>query len=151
MKKINLIGAFLLFGASAVNLHAPSAPFIEYKEKIADVVEVESEWDTFIRALVFVESSGNTLAVGTKDDYGVLQITPIYVAEANRIVGYERYVHESCFDSLYSIEIFNVVNGRHNPERCFDVAIRLHNPNAGAWYKERILNKYNELKNENNL
>ena len=49
------------------------------------------EWDVLIMAMCEVESGSNPNAVGSKDDIGVLQITPIYVEEANRILGRDVY------------------------------------------------------------
>ena len=138
MKKISLSVATLLLSRTL------SAPLVSGDAPVFVEPHVTSQWDVFIEALIWVESGGNEKAIGTKDDYGVLQITPVYVEEANRIVGYEKYYHEECFDRDYSIEIFNVVNGYYNPDKDFDIAIKLHNPKAGEWYRERILNKYNE-------
>lgn len=43
------------------------------------------EWNLFLRALIQVESGGNSMAIGKNNDGGILQITPIYVEEVNRL------------------------------------------------------------------
>lgn len=102
--------------------------------------------DLFIEAIIYVESRGDINAIGTNNDTGVLQITPIYVAEANQIIGVKgHYTINDCFDKNKSIEIFKVVNSYHNPTRDFYKAITLHNPGAGPEYAHKIITKYNEL------
>src|SRR5574344_492169 len=53
-----------------------------------------TEWDILVSALIQVESSGDTLAVGKTNDVGALQLTPIYVADVNRILKEEHYTLE---------------------------------------------------------
>lgn len=104
------------------------------------------DWGLFIQALIWVESRGVHDAVGRDDDCGVLQIRPIYVHEANRIKGYEAYDLEDRFDRERSIEMFNVVNGRHNPDLDFRKAAKLHNPGGGDDYYGRIIDRYEQLR-----
>lgn len=112
-------------------------------------IEVD-DWKIFKRALMFVESSHKTDAVGTKDDVGVLQITPIYVREVNRIIGEQRYTLEDRFDIDKSLEMFEIMNQRYNPERCIMKAIHIHNPKAPESYKRSVLREYSRLKRLSN-
>ena len=105
-----------------------------------------SEWDVFVMALIEVESKGDTFAVGKTNDAGILQITPIYVKDVNRILGEQRYCLEDRFDAEKSIEMFNIMQAHYNKEQDINMAIKLHNPRAGAWYKERILSQIEILK-----
>lgn len=104
------------------------------------------EWDVLIMAMCEVESGSNPNAVGSKDDIGVLQITPIYVEEANRILGRDVYSLADRFNITYSLEMFEIVNSHHNPEKDVEKAIKLHNPNAPRSYRTKILNKIRDIK-----
>lgn len=76
-----------------------------YVERYNDNVD----WDAFIKALIWVESKGDSNAVGSSDDVGVLQVTPVLVQECNRILGNTYYKLEDRRDSLKSVEMFNVI------------------------------------------
>lgn len=117
------------------------APTDSYAEK-----SEYDEWDELVDALIQVESEGNPSAISTKGAAGVLQLMPVFVKDANRIIGEEVYTLDDRFDIEKSIAMFNVVQGHYNPERDIEKAIRLHNPGAGAWYEKRVKDKINELK-----
>lgn len=112
---------------------------------ISDTV-FRTEWEIFLEALIYTESRGDSQAVGRTDDVGILQITPVYVREVNRILREERYTLEDRRDSLKSLEMFHVVQDYWNPERDIARAIRLHNPGAGPWYAERIHARMNTIR-----
>jgi hypothetical protein len=106
-----------------------------------------TEWHLFIDALIYVESAGREYIIGPHNDVGILQITPIFVEEVNRILGERKYTLEDRLDKYKSIEMFNVLNDKYNPERCFTKAIKLHNPRAGEGYRLKVLNEYLKLIN----
>ena len=106
------------------------------------------DWHLFIDAIMYVESGHNESAVGQTNDAGVLQITPIYVEEANRILGQKKYTLSDRFDRYKSIEMFTVVNERYNPEKSFYKAMRLHNPLAPESYRKAILKQYYKLRQQ---
>lgn len=108
---------------------------------------IDSNWDILTEAIIWVESRGNEAAVGQKDDIGVLQIRPIFVQEANRIIGFEKYSLDDRYSRDRSIEIWNVVQQRHNPNCDHFIAIDIHNPNAPNNYVNQIIMEYNALKN----
>mgnify|MGYP000851668701 FL=1 len=110
------------------------------KEKTYD------KWKTFIKALIQVESRGDSNAVGTKDDVGVLQITPVYVKEVNRILGRDEYHLNDRYSSVKSLQMFGILQDYYNPNHSIEKAIKLHNPTANIDYHDKIINKIKEIK-----
>ena len=100
----------------------------------------------FIQSIIHIESKGNPFAQGSKNDVGVLQITPICVKEANRILGYARFTLEDRFSHKKSVEIFNIIQGHHNPAFNHERACKIWNPGAGKSYTEKILKEYEKRK-----
>ena len=123
---------------------AKPAPTFHYKDSIA-------EWEIFLLALIEVESGNNPNAIGKTNDGGVLQITPIYVREANRIQSDKVFTLEDRFDIQKSLEMFNVMNDRYNKDRDIEKAIKLHNPHAPASYRAKILKKMEEVEKRENV
>lgn len=73
-------------------------------------------YESFLRAIIQVESQGDVNAYNPDEDArGLLQIRPIMLNEINRIVGFDKYTLQDCFDSTKSIEMFWIVQGYHNP------------------------------------
>lgn len=97
-----------------------------------------SVWEVLVEAIIQTESEGNPNAVGLTKDAGLFQITPIYVKDANRIVGEERYSLQDRFSPDKSHEMFSIVQAHYNPGKNIDKAIRLHNPGAGKWYGDKV-------------
>ena len=87
-------------------------------------------------AIAMTESMFRTDAVGTKHDSGILQITPIYVADVNRITGCD-YDIEDAFDTAASLRMFEALQAHYNPERDIDKAIYYHNKSKS--YKRRVM------------
>ena len=74
-----------------------------------------SKWDTFVDAVIYVESRGNDSAVGDNGKaVGCLQIHPIMVREVNRLLAkYDiptTYTLEDRYSREKSIEMFNIVS-----------------------------------------
>lgn len=109
------------------------------------VVPLE-EWELMIQALIIVESEGNPLATGKTNDVGILQITPVYIAEVNRILGKHIYTLEHRTDIEKSIEMFEIYQSHHNPHKDIVRAIKIHNPRAGQWYLDKVLLEFTNLK-----
>lgn len=111
-----------------------------------------SEWQVMKLAIAKTESEFNPSAVGKTDDWGILQITPIYVKEVNRILGEERYTHEDAFDPEKSMDMFTVMQNHYNPKSDVDRAIRSHNPTASNAYSVKVrknmefIRRYEELR-----
>lgn len=112
------------------------------EEKIKEVyVEGEEldEWTILQMAIAKTESEYNPEAMGSSGDLGVFQITEIFVHEANRLLGKEVYNHLDAFDIERSIEMFNVVQEGHNPDKSISKAIAVHNPGGNSiGYGKRV-------------
>lgn len=120
-------------------------------EEITEVVEVNQDsldWETFTKALIWVESRGDSKAVGSKDDVGVLQITPILVEDCNRILKNEGFTLEDRLDSLKSVEMFNIIQDHYNPQHDYHWALKLWNSGAPLSYHRKVMDKFNEIKNQ---
>ena len=113
---------------------------------IEEMVKVRSDWDIFIEALIQIESGGDSLAVGSKDDVGVLQITPILLIDANRILGYEKYKLNDRYSKIKSIEIFNIIQNYYNEDLDFHFALKVWNSKAPLSYHNKVMEKFNRLK-----
>lgn len=111
----------------------------------------ETEWIVFVKALILVESEGNRLAIGKAASLGILQITPIYVKDVNRIIGESKFTLVDRTDIYKSLEMFEIYQSYYNPKKDINKAIKLHNPGAGSEYKQKILNKMALLKNGKNI
>lgn len=124
MRKVGII----LLLALSCNRYIP--------QEIQEVqVDTLSDWQVLQMAIIMTESRFNPSAVGTSNDYGVMQITPIYVKEVNRIAGTD-YSHEDAFDIDKSLEMFALMQDYHNPDHLTDRALSLHN--KGAFYPKRV-------------
>ena len=102
-------------------------------------------WNAFISAVSFVESGGDDTAVGTRNDVGRLQITPILLKDANRIVGFEKYSLGDRTDAAKSIEIWNVIQDHYNPDHDMQLALKIWNPRAPLSYHREIMAEYGRL------
>lgn len=123
----------------------------DFNNEKADVLKQEikkepSEWDIFVEALIQVESEGKADAVGKTNDVGILQITPIYVKDVNRILGEDKYDLSCRTDTEKSLEMFEILQGHYNPSKSIDKAIKLHNPKAPQSYRIKIMNKMEIIK-----
>ena len=110
-----------------------------------------SEWDMFTLALMKVESNYEPTAVSSVGAKGYFQMTPIYVAEVNR-VHKTNYVYEEVVKSFdLSYEVFTLMQEAHNEEYNMDEALRLHNGDH-KWYRKRVykemdaIMKYEEMR-----
>ena len=96
-------------------------------------------------AIIWQESKGNPNPKHSDGkSEGILQITPIYVKEANRILGKSKYTLYDRKNPLKSHEMFLVVQNYHNPEKDVKKAVKLHN--KGKRYFEEVMDRYNCLK-----
>ena len=96
-------------------------------------------------AIMWQESKGNPNPKHSDgQSEGILQITPIYVDEVNRILSYNKYTLHDRRNPLKSHEMFLVVQNYHNPEKDVKKAVKLHN--KGKRYFEEVMDRYNCLK-----
>lgn len=108
------------------------------------------DWEDFIKALIWVESKGDSKAVGKNNDVGVLQIKPILIEEVNRILGCEVYTLEDRLDSLKSVEMFNIIQDHYNPQHDYHLALKIWNSKAPLSYHRKVMDKFNEIKHGSN-
>lgn len=106
------------------------------------------DWEIFTQALIWVESRGDSKAVGSKDDVGVLQITPIIVEDVNRIMEFDAFNLEDRLDSLKSVEMFNIIQDHYNPQRDYHLALKIWNGKAPLSYHRKVMDRFNQIKNE---
>lgn len=105
------------------------------EEKIREVYVSEddmSEWVLLQLAIMKTESNFDPSAIGSGNALGLYQITPICAAEANRLLGEEKYSHLDAFDIRKSIEMFNIVQNSNNAGRSISKAISIQNPGGNA-------------------
>lgn len=107
-----------------------------------------NDWDKWILAIIQVESGGNDNAIGLTNDNGCLQITPILVAEVNRLLGKESYTLGDAFSRSKSIEMFNIIQSYYNPQKDFHLALKIWNPKAPISYHTKVGQEYEKLMNK---
>lgn len=122
------------------------ATVVEEAAVAEEEVEEDPAWVYLVQALIVVESEGNPLAVGKSNDVGILQITPIYVREVNRILGDDIYTLDDRTCIYKSLAMFEVYQAHHNPNKDILRAIKLHNPGAGQWYTDKVMEQFNRLR-----
>ena len=134
-----LLPAFALGVSIGIILNALTRPVMAEPTPPEPVVVVDTltDWNILQLAIIMKESRFNPDAVGKTNDYGIFQITPIYVLEANRLSHME-YTHDDAFSIEKSLEMFSIVQDYHNPARSIDCAITLHNPGASSAYARQI-------------
>lgn len=107
---------------------------------------VPDKLQNICKAIIQVESRGDAQAYRKSGDCtGLLQITPIYVQECNRVQSKVTYTLEDRWDPVKSLEMFAIYQNYHNPHHDLDRAIYLHNPTAGSEYREEVLRKFKTI------
>lgn len=119
-----------------------------YAEKTVEkstVSTVNFDWEPVMKAIIQVESEGNTKAVRGKS-CGAMQITPILVAECNNILkgrnSKTRYTLRDRFDLEKSKEMFLLMQSEFNPGNNVEKAIRAWN--GGNNYNKKRTQRYFE-------
>jgi len=144
-----LVGLFIL-----VFLLAAVASYVVFKstetsERATEIQYIEkvdtlSEWQIFQMALIEVESEYNSSVISHCNARGILQLTKVYIDEVNRLHDTDYTEHDAHNDTI-ALDCFRAFNNKRNPTFDIDTAIRLHNPNAGVWYRKRIREKMREI------
>ena len=139
MKRITkiLVGIFML----AISLGSASAETNSNK----NVSSNEFDWNPVMEAIIQVESGGNPNAK-SGSSVGVMQITPICVAECNLILkkknSKKRYKLSDRFSIAKSKEMFLLIQSAHNPLNSKEHAIRAWN--GGNHYSVKKTQRYFE-------
>lgn len=106
-------------------------------------VDSNFDWTPVVKAIIQVESKGNPNAVSGAS-VGVLQITPILVAECNNILrsrrSKKRFKLTDRLNVSKSIEMFKLIQSFHNPKNNIEQAIRSWN--GGMRYSIRRTQSY---------
>lgn len=97
-----------------------------------------TEWQLMELAIYKTESEFNPLAIGKTEDWGLAQITPVYIKEVNRILGEDMFIHEDAFNPEKTHQMLNIVQNHHNPAHDIDKAISSHNPTASSAYSVKV-------------
>lgn len=98
------------------------------------------------RAIIWVESRGIDTAYRADGNcLGILQITPIYVKECNRLQSNVTYTLADRTDIVKSLEMFVIYQNYHNPKHDLERAIKLHNPTAGPEYRAKVLRRFETI------
>ena len=142
-----LVVSVIFYRSSAIYnpYQKPNKCQSEQIDKPIETTHEISAFDIFVLALIEVESENDAQAVGKADDAGILQITPIFLQEANRVQGERVYELDDRFSIQRSLEMFYDINNFHNPDLDIDKAIKIHNPKASSYYKRKILKKIKEI------
>ena len=111
-----------------------------------EIVSTENfDWEPVIKAIIQVESEGNTKAVSGKS-CGAMQITPILVKECNDILkkrnSKTRYTLSDRFSLAKSKEMFLLMQSQFNPTNDVEKAIRAWN--GGNNYSKKRTQRYFE-------
>lgn len=101
-----------------------------------------------IKALIAVESSGNTLARGGEDSWGSLQITKICIDDVNRILGKRVYSHKDAFNRDKAIEIFCIYQNYYNSTWDTQKAARIWNGGPNGHHKTSTLAYWGKVKSK---
>lgn len=119
-----------------------------YAEKTVEKSTVGTanfDWEPVMKAIIQVESEGNTKAVRGKS-CGAMQITPILVAECNNILkgrnSKTRYTLRDRFNLEKSKEMFLLMQSEFNPGNNVEKAIRAWN--GGNNYNKKRTQRYFE-------
>ena len=103
------------------------------------------DWTPVMEAIIQVESQGNPRAK-SGNSVGVMQITPILVAECNNILkkkkSKKRYTLGDRFSVAKSKEMFLLIQSVHNPLNSIEKAIRAWN--GGNHYSVKRTQRYFE-------
>ena len=95
-----------------------------------DVTSDEFDWNPVMEAIIQVESEGNPKA-RSGNSVGVMQITPVLVAECNKILkrknSKKRYKLSDRFSISKSKEMFLLMQSVYNPLNSIEQAIRAWN------------------------
>ena len=101
-------------------------------------------WQQLQLAIAYTESRFDPTAVGKSNDSGVLQLTPIYISEVNRIAGTSYKICDA-FDVEAAVAIFDAMQQHYNPDHDIEQAIRLHN--KSPYYKREVLKNMEFIRN----
>ena len=120
-------------------------PFSAFAESDDASSEAVVDWNSVIKAIIEVESSGDSKAK-SGNSVGAMQITPVLVAECNGILrkkkSKKRFKLSDRFSIAKSKEMFLIIQSFYNPMNNIEKAIRSWN--GGINYNMRRTQRYFE-------
>lgn len=115
----------------------------------ADSVIADYEWRLYRLASAMAEvESGNNPHARNGQYVGWLQISPVMVREANRLLGFEAYYLTDRETIEGSLAIFGTIMAVYNPDLDVRTACKVWNKHAGEAYYQRIRNIYDVIGEE---
>lgn len=131
----------ILIGSVVINRYAHQV--VVEEEETPPCESQLTVWQLLQMAIIMTESNFNYQAVGKSGDYGIMQITKVYVDEVNRILDTAYFTHEDAFNIKSSLDMFSVYQEYYNPEHDVTKAISLHNPKGSVLsYEERVMRNF---------
>lgn len=151
---IFVVAAFLVAAAVGVasrpacDVEASELPMETRKATVGVMDQFGEEAMRLGSAIAWVESRCNPAAVNG-NCVGYLQISPIMVREANRLLGWECFTYDDRLDEQGSLAIFYTIMAHHNPTLDIHRACRIWNgPGVSAWYIREVTEAYNRINNK---
>ena len=115
---------------------APAAEKISAVQLLRNQHEEDlTDWQVLWLAIAYTESRFNPDAVGKANDSGILQLTPAYVDEVNRLYGTD-YDIQDAFDIDKALELVALLQAKKNPSKDIDTAIFYHNKSVA--YRDAV-------------
>lgn len=120
--------SFILLVALSDNKGNAKTPHETQPIEESESLQHEEDIQDLINAIIEVESGGNPRAIGDSGQaVGILQIWPITVKDANRILGDRIFSLEDRFDPYKSIDIFLTITEHYSRNESFEVIARRWN------------------------
>lgn len=136
--------AVLVLSLFLFSEHATS-PASEYdcNRAVASFLEdKDEEWECLVWAICEKESGHDDGARNPKSSAsGRFQMLKMYVDDANRIIGENRYSYKDRFNPVKAREMFDIIQGFYNPKKDIGMAVRLHSGTNDKDYFKDIKRK----------
>ena len=117
--------------------HSPSTGQTSIAQVELPQSPVQSEFEDLLDAIEWVESRGDPNAVSDGGRaIGAYQIWKIYVRDANRILGWDKYTHEDRWYRDKSRELTAIVSQHYGRNKSFDGMARIHHAGPDGWRTE---------------
>tara|TARA_R110001632_G_scaffold214288_1_gene340981 strand:- start:4971 stop:5456 length:486 start_codon:yes stop_codon:yes gene_type:complete len=151
MKVVKYVGvALILFPSTICNTFT----LIKNTKTLIEKPSPIKPPDKLIQALIQIESSNNDSCIGDKHmkipSIGCLQIRPIMICEANRILKIQqnpkRFNNKDRWSRIKSIEIFNVWKSYHHKNSTNEVIARCWNGGPKGFKKSATLGYWKKVK-----
>lgn len=135
-----------IFCGAIVYMSVP-AKAAETKKEVVIVRETKKiDKHKLVEAFIQVESEGDNYAVNkVSGATGCLQLMPIQVKEANRLLGRNKYKLSDRTNRAKSIEIFHLIMRQKNPEYDIHLACKIWNPKSKLSYHTKVVKEYEKL------